>query len=110
MKAKRSKPKQSSALYKKALVSFPSLSFSATALLYLLVFEFSIVTVNRVKELGPFIQACQPDKIVPDRARQKNCFQQVGQIVPASYRLCLLKEAKESFASPDYLSYGKPHI
>ena len=47
-----------SALYKQALFSFPSLSFFATAVLFLLVFEFSIVIVNRVKELGPFIQLC----------------------------------------------------
>ena len=36
---------------------FP-LSFFAAAVLYLLVFEFSIVIVNRVKELGPFIDLC----------------------------------------------------
>ena len=34
---------------------FPSLSFFATAVLYLLVFEFLIIIVNCVKELGPFI-------------------------------------------------------
>ena len=44
-----------SALYKQALFSFPSLSFFATAELYLFMFEFSIVTVNHVKELGLFI-------------------------------------------------------
>ena len=32
----------------------PSLSFLATAVLYLLVFEFLIIIVNCVKELGPF--------------------------------------------------------
>ena len=59
MNAKRSNQSKS-ALYKQALFSFPSLSFFATAVLYLLVFEFSIVIVNCVKELGPFCLACQP--------------------------------------------------
>ena len=53
MNAKRSNQRKS-ALYKQALFSFPSLSFFATAVLYLLMFEFSIVIVNRVKELGRF--------------------------------------------------------
>ena len=56
MNAKRSNQSKS-ALYKQALFSFPSLSFFATAVLYLLVFEFSIVIVNCVKELGPFCLA-----------------------------------------------------
>ena len=53
-KPKRSKQSKS-ALYKQALFSFPSLSFFATAVLYLLVFEFLIVIVNHVKGIGPFI-------------------------------------------------------
>ena len=57
MNAKRSNQSKS-ALYKQALFSFPSLPFFATAVLYLLVFEFSIVIVNCVKELGPFCLAC----------------------------------------------------
>ena len=57
MNAKRSNQSKS-ALYKQALFSFSSLSFFATAVLYLLVFEFSIVIVNCVKELGPFCLAC----------------------------------------------------
>ena len=59
MNAKRSNQRKS-ALYKQALFSFPSLSFFATAVLYLLVFEFSIVIVNCVKELCPFCQLCPP--------------------------------------------------
>ena len=41
-------------LYYKALFCFPSLLFHP-AVLYLLMFEFSIVIVNHVKGLGPFI-------------------------------------------------------
>ena len=44
-------------LYYKALFCFPSLLFHP-AVLYLLMFEFSIVIVNHVKELGPFIDLC----------------------------------------------------
>ena len=38
---------------------FPLSFYFSTAVLYLLMFEFSIVIVNHVKKLGPFINLCR---------------------------------------------------
>ena len=58
MKVKRSNQNRVPSI-NKHLFSFPSLTFFSTAVLYFLVFEFSMVIVNCVKELGPFCLACR---------------------------------------------------